>query len=366
MNLKIGIVGLPNVGKSTLFNAITSSKNATAENFPFCTIEPNVGIVEVPDSRLAQLAEIVEPQKIIHSTVEFVDIAGLVAGASKGEGLGNKFLSHIRECQVICHVLRDFADPNVHHVAGKSDARADFDTILTELVLADLESVERQIERTTKKARSGDKNAKKSLEILEFVRKILARGDRAGVFLESADEESGKIFKTFNLLTSKKFLVVANTDESDFVNFDADKFRKKANLSPKIPVIPVCAKIEAELAELDDEEATEFLRELGADRSGLENLVRESFRILNLENYFTAGKKEVRSWTIPSGSTAPQAAGAIHTDFERGFISAEVVAFRDFVENRGEIGAREAGKWRQEGKNYIVQDGDVIHFRFNV
>ena len=364
MSLKIGIVGLPNVGKSTLFNALTRSAKAAAENFPFCTIDPNVGIVAVPDVRLGKLAEIVHPEKVIHSVIEFVDIAGLVAGASKGEGLGNKFLSHIRECSAICHVLRDFEDPSVHHVTEKVDPKSDFEVILTELIFADFDSVVRQIERATKKARSGDKEAKAELALLERIHKALEKGELASK-LELSDDEQ-RIFQTVHLLTAKKFLIVANTSEENFANFDEAAFRKKVNAPAEIPTVPISAKIEAELVELSDEEAHEFLHELGAKKSGLENLAQAGFDLLGLQSFFTAGPKEVRAWTIQKGSTAPQAAGEIHTDFEKGFIKADVISYDDFVACGGEAGAKGKGKLRMEGKEYIVKDGDVVHFKFNV
>ena len=363
MNLKIGIVGLPNVGKSTLFNALTKSRQADAQNFPFCTIDPNVGIVQVPDVRLGKLSEIVKPERIVHSTVEFVDIAGLVEGASKGEGLGNKFLSHIRECDTICHVLRHFHSDDIHHVSGSVDAGRDIDIILTELVLADLQSVDKQIERVEKKARAGDKDAKIELELLHRVKQLLEDGKPASD-IELNDDE-GPIFHNFHLLTAKKYLVVANIHEEEFGEFDEKNFQEQTKISANIPVVPISAQVEAELAELSDEEAAEFLKELGSEKSGLENLIQKSFDLLGLENYFTAGVKEVRSWTIRKGSTAPQAAGEIHTDFEKGFIKADVIAYEDFIANGGESGAKDAGKLRSEGKEYIVQDGDVVHFKFS-
>ncbi len=363
MNLKIGIVGLPNVGKSTLFNALTKSKQADAQNFPFCTIDPNVGIVEVPDERLQKLADIVGPEKVIPSTVEFVDIAGLVKGASEGEGLGNQFLSHIRECHAICHVLRDFENNDVHHVSGSVDAKRDLEVILTELILADLQSVDKQIERVEKKAKSGDKEAKAELEVLQKAKSTLEQNQLAHM-LDLNDEEK-TIFKRFHLLTAKKYLIVANVTEDGFVDFDETVFRSKID-HPEIPIVPISAQVEAELADLTDEEAHEFLAELGAEKSGLESLIQKSFELLGLENYFTAGPKEVRSWTIYQGSTAPEAAAAIHTDFQKGFIKADVIAYNDYITNNGEQGAKNAGKLRSEGKEYIVQDGDVIHFKFNV
>ncbi len=364
MNLKIGIVGLPNVGKSTLFNALTKSQKAAAENFPFCTIDPNVGIVEVPDYRVEKLAQIVHPERIVRSIIEFVDIAGLVKGASKGEGLGNKFLSHIRECNAICHVLRDFQDSDVHHVAGVIDPASDWEVILTELILADLQSVEKQLDSVSKKARSGDKEAKLDLCLLERIKDTLD-GEALASSLDFTEEEQ-KAVKRFSLLTTKPFLIVANVAESQFATFDSDHFRQKINADPAIPIIPVCAKIEAELADLSDSEAREFLAEIGAEKSGLENLVQTSFELLGLQSYFTAGPKEVRAWTIRKGSTAPQAAGEIHTDFEKGFIKADTIAYEDYVQFNGELGAKEAGKLRMEGRDYIVKDGDVMHFKFNV
>jgi GTP-binding protein YchF len=364
MNLKIGIVGLPNVGKSTLFNALTKSENAAAENFPFCTIDPNVGIVEVPDKRVNQLADIVQPEKVIRSIVEFVDIAGLVEGASQGEGLGNKFLSHIRECNAICHVLRDFEDTNIHHVNGKVDPKSDLEIILTELILADLESVQKQMERVSKKAKTGDKESKKEFELLEQYESLLTQGKLA-ITLELTNEDDKKFAKQFQLLTNKPFIIVANTSEADFANFDESAFRAKIGDHAEIPIVPICAKVEAELADLDDEEAQLFLEELGAQKSGLESLIQKGFELLKLQSYFTAGPKEVRSWTIRIGDTAPQAAGAIHTDFEKGFIRAETIAFDDYIACGGETAAKEKGKMRTEGKEYVVQDGDVMHFRFN-
>ncbi len=367
MNLKFGIVGLPNVGKSTLFNALTGAKNAAAENFPFCTIDPNVGIVAVPDERLEKLAEIVSPEKIQHSAVEFVDIAGLVAGASQGEGLGNKFLSHIRECQAIAHVLRDFDDENVHHVSARVNPAEDFEVILTELILADLDSVGRQLERVTKKARSGDKEAKADMAILEMIKPALEEGKLASTIEADLEEEEAALLKGLHLLTTKKFLIVANTSEQNFVNWDEAAFREKlGGKFADVPVVPICAQTEAELGDLDPEDRQMFLDELGAEKSGLESLIQQSFQLLGLESYFTAGVQEVRAWTIRKGSTAPQAAGEIHTDFERGFIKADVIAYEDFIGNNGEAGAKEAGKMRMEGKAYIVKDGDVMHFKFNV
>ncbi len=363
MNLKIGIVGMPNVGKSTLFNALTKSSNAAAENFPFCTIDPNIGMVEVPDDRIHELAKIVSPERTVPSIVEFVDIAGLVKGASQGEGLGNKFLSHIRECNAICHVLRDFQDDDVHHVEGVVDPASDLEVIKTELILADLESVTKQIHSVGKKA-NNDKEAKADLIILEKFKEALSQEELVSSVELTAEEKV--LSKRFQLITMKPFLVVANVSEEGFVLFEEAKFRAKVNANPSIPIIPVCAKVEAELVELSDEEAKEFLLELGAKRSGLENLVQKSFELLGLQSFFTAGPKEVRAWTTRKRCTAPQAAGEIHTDFERGFIKAETIAYKDYIACNGEAGAKDAGKLRTEGKQYIVQDGDVMHFRFNV
>lgn len=366
MNLKIGIVGLPNVGKSTLFNALTKSSNADAQNFPFCTIDPNIGIVEVPDKRVDTLTELVKPEKTQKSVIEFVDIAGLVEGASAGEGLGNQFLSHIRECHAICHVLRNFEDGDIHHVSGSVNPKRDFEVILTELILADLESVQKQIERVSRKAKTGDKEAKSELILLEKTQEILEKNKLANT-IGVLEEEEAKIFHNFHLLTAKKMMIVANSSEADFVDFDREKFKQKAvpdDLETEtIPIVPICAQTEAELVSLSPEEAVMFLQELGTDTSGLERLVRSAFDLLGLQSYFTAGVKEVRAWTIKKGATAPEAAGEIHTDFEKGFIKADVIAYDDFIAHKGESGARQAGKVRLEGKDYIVQDGDVMHFK---
>lgn len=363
MNLKIGIVGLPNVGKSTLFNALTKSKKAAAANFPFCTIDPNVGIVEVPDKRIDKLAEIVHPERVVRSAVEFVDIAGLVEGASKGEGLGNQFLSHIRECNAIAHVLRDFQNSDIHHVAGKVDPGHDFSIILTELILADLDSITKQIDRVARKAK-GDKDAKKDLDLMEKFKAALESEKLANIV--ELNEEEEILAKRYQLLTQKKFLVVANVSENDFAKFNETDFRNRAKIPAEIPVVAICAQVEAELADLTELEAKEFLAELGATESGLEHLIHSSFKLLGLQSYFTAGVKEVRAWTIYKGDKAPQAAGAIHGDFERGFIKADTIAYKDFVEFGGEAGAKNAGKMRIEGKEYMVQDGDIMHFKFNV
>ena len=364
MSLKCGIVGLPNVGKSTLFNALTKAGIA-AENYPFCTIEPNVGIVEVPDARLKALADIVKPERILPAVVEFVDIAGLVAGASKGEGLGNQFLAHIRETDAITHVVRCFDDENVIHVAGKVDPLSDIEVINTELALADLATVEKSLSRYSKAAKSGnDKEAVKLAAVLEKVRAQLdqARPVRA---LDLSDEEQA-LLKPFCLITAKPTMYVANVKEDGFENNPyLDAVRKFAD-AENSPVVAVCAAIEAEIADLDDEDKQVFLADLGMEEPGLNRVIRAGFKLLGLQTYFTAGVKEVRAWTIHIGDTAPQAAGVIHTDFERGFIRAQTIGFNDFVTYKGEQGAKEAGKMRAEGKEYVVHDGDVMNFLFNV
>jgi len=364
MSLKCGIVGLPNVGKSTLFNALTKAGIA-AENYPFCTIEPNVGIVEVPDARLTALADIVKPERIMPAVVEFVDIAGLVAGASKGEGLGNQFLANIRETDAITHVVRCFEDDNVIHVAGKVDPLSDIEVINTELALADLATVEKSLSRYSKAAKSGnDKEAIKLAAVLERVRAQLdqAKPVRA---LDLSEEEQA-LLKPFCLITAKPTMYVANVKEDGFDNNPhLDAVRKFAD-AEKAPVVAVCAAIEAEIADLDDEDKQVFLADLGMEEPGLNRVIRAGFTLLGLQTYFTAGVKEVRAWTIHIGDTAPQAAGVIHTDFERGFIRAQTIGFNDFVAYKGEQGAKEAGKMRAEGKEYVVHDGDVMNFLFNV
>jgi len=363
MGIKAGIVGLPNVGKSTLFNALTRAQIA-AENYPFCTIDPNVGIVPVPDPRLDQLAGIVDPEKIVPTTVEFVDIAGLVAGASQGEGLGNKFLSHIRETDAISHVVRCFEDPDVVHVSGGIDPIRDIEIIDTELCLADLQSVEKAADRYAKQAKGGDKDAARKKELFERMRKHLDQGKPVRSMGLSKEEKADA--QELHLLTLKPVMYVANVKEDGFTNnkhLDAVVARAKGEGAV---VVAVCAAIEAEISQLEEADRADFLKDLGLSEPGLNRVIRAGYELLGLQTYFTAGEKEVRAWTVRTGATAPQAAGVIHTDFERGFIRAEVIGYDDYIRFKGEAGSRDAGKLRLEGKEYIVKEGDVMHFRFNV
>jgi GTP-binding protein YchF len=364
MSLKCGIVGLPNVGKSTLFNALTKAGIA-AENYPFCTIEPNVGVVELPDPRLARLADIVQPERIVPAIVEFVDIAGLVAGASKGEGLGNQFLAHIRETDAVVNVARCFEDANVIHVSGRVDPVADIEVIQTELCLADLGTVDKALARYSKAAKSGnDKEAAKMVALLPKVQAALNEGRPVRALSLSDDEKA--LLKPLFLITAKPAMFVGNVDEGGFENNPhLDKLRAYAQ-TQNAPVVAICAKIESEIADMADEDKAMFLAEIGQDEPGLNRLIRAAFKLLGLQTYFTAGEKEVRAWTVPIGATAPQAAGVIHTDFERGFIRAQTIAFDDYIALKGEQGAKDAGKMRSEGKEYVVKDGDVMNFLFNV
>ena len=364
MGIKCGIVGLPNVGKSTLFNAVTQAQNAAAANYPFCTIDPNVGVVPVPDLRLAALAGIVKPEKVLPTTVEFVDIAGLVAGASKGEGLGNKFLAHIRETDAVAHVVRCFVNDDVVHVAGRIDPLADIDVINTELALADLETVERGLQRAEKASKAGDKDAIRLRELLKRMRDHLDAGNPARTLaLDAADR---LLLRELHLITLKPLMYVANVAENGLKDNPYLEAVRQRGVAEGADVVPVCAAIESEIAQLDEADRQAFLEELGLHEPGLDRVIRAAYHLLGLLTFFTAGPKEVRAWTTHKGAHAPQAAGEIHTDFEKGFIRAEVISFEDFVACRGEHGAREAGKMRLEGKDYVVREGDVMHFRFNV
>jgi hypothetical protein len=363
MGIKCGIVGLPNVGKSTLFNALTRSAIA-AENYPFCTIDPNVGIVPVPDPRLDALAAIVNPERIVPTTVEFVDIAGIVKGASTGEGLGNKFLANIREVDAIAHVVRCFVNDDIVHVSGRIDPLADIETINTELALADLDTAEKALQRAEKAAKAMDKEAIKARDIIRRVRDALNAGQPARAL--SFDETERPVVREMQLLTYKPVLYVANVQEGGFENNPMLDAVRGLAASEGSQVVAVCAAIEAEISQLDDADRAEFLKDLGLEEPGLNRVIRAGYALLGLQTYFTAGEKEVRAWTVKKGATAPQAAGVIHTDFERGFIRAEVIAYDDYIALKGEHGAKEAGKLRLEGKEYIVREGDVMHFRFNV
>ncbi len=364
MSIRCGIVGLPNVGKSTLFNALTQAQNAAAANYPFCTIDPNVGMVPVPDARLEALAEIVHPERIVPATVEFVDIAGLVAGASKGEGLGNQFLSHIREVDAIAHVVRCFESSDIVHVAGKVEPLSDIEVIDTELALADLSTVEKGLERAAKASKSGDKEALRKKALLERVKAHLDEVKPVRAMALSAEE--ARDLRELQLLTAKPVMYVANVAEGGFKNNPLLTAVERRAAAEGAVTVAICAAIEAEIVQLDAADRAAFLSELGLEEPGLDRVIRAGYRLLGLQTYFTAGEKEVRAWTVPVGATAPQAAGVIHTDFEHGFIRAEVIGYADYIACHGEAGAREAGKLRLEGKEYLMQEGDVVHFRFNV
>lgn len=363
MSLKIGIVGLPNVGKSTLFNAVTKTQSAQAANYPFCTIDPNVGVVEVPDERLKALAGLVKPEKILPTTIEFVDIAGLVEGASEGQGLGNQFLAHIRECDAIAQVVRFFEDSNVIHVHGIVDPKRDKEVIETELILADLQTVDKRLQKAKSDAKSGDAKKAAYANFIEKIHNELSTGYR--VIDMNLTEEEKEMLNDLHLLTAKPFLYIANVAEDEVANVDLENFKSILGVPANTKIIPISAKIESDLSELNDEESMEFLQEIGLKEPGLHSLIRAAYDTLGLMTYFTAGVKEVRAWTIDKNTLAPQAAGVIHTDFEKGFIRAEVIGYQDFVDHGGESGAKEKGKMRMEGKDYQVKDGDIMHFHFN-
>lgn len=362
MSLQIAIVGLPNVGKSTLFNALTKANAAQAANYPFCTIDPNVGVVEVPDYRLNKLSEIVKPEKVLPAIVEFVDVAGLVQGASKGEGLGNQFLSHIRQCNAIAQVVRHFSDPDVTHVHESVDPKRDREVIESELLLADLQTLEKRMQKSASEARSGDKKKAAYHSLLEKIKPQMESGKLA-IQLDLTDEEKEEL-RDLHLITMKPMMYILNVNEDDISKMDLESLRKELGVENSLGIVPISAKVEAELIAFDDAEAQAYLEELGLKESGLHKVIRDAYALLGLQTYFTAGQKEVRAWTVKKGASAPEAAGVIHTDFQKGFIRAEVIAYQDFVDCRGELGAKTKGLMRLEGKDYIVKDGDVMHFRF--